>query len=349
MKVIPASSSKYNQSYGKSNLSLPQANVNNTGLKSDVAFGSTAGVLKDKSTGIFKWIDSKGFFVEFLIVDAVSLIAPRVWIGLNRDKEKLGHYNYQAGAEEAGREMTSGPSMNIIPMMILAIVSKLKPASHIDKDALQCLTHNMKDVIRNSEGNMDSKTLHKKFADKLFDDAFGDFDLDKKGDFKTKFSELLVNTEDLKPRSTLGRLIDKLKGVKSNAYDQAVDEFEKLVISINNKNKKERTDNPKNITIKGQNGISYSDGAAEFIHDFKDYSQDIISKFNHQNVPKHESEKFFESITKRRVNIKYATAVAAFFAVGSFLLYLPKLYQRGKVSPAGQSAMFAEGGCNENK
>lgn len=334
MKVIPASSQKYNQNYGKSNLSLPQTTVNNAGLKSDVAFGSFGNSAKNAATGAFKWIDKMGFFVEFLIVDALSLIAPRIWIGLNRDKEKLGHYNYQAGAEEAGREMTSGPSMNIIPMIFFAVLTYMKPAAHIEKDTLRCLTHTASDVIKKTKGNLDSETLHKQFADKLFDDAFGEFNLDKKGEFKTRFSELLVGSKELRGKE----------------FHAKVDQFEKLVISMNNKNKTaEVVETPKNMKIKGKNGASSTLSAADFIEDFRDYSKDIMAKLTNKNVAKNDSEKFLENMAKRRVNIKYASIVAAFFAVGSFLLYLPKFYQRGKMSPAEQSAMFAEGVKNENK
>lgn len=334
MKVVPAGSQNYSPISGKNNLSLPQANPSNIGLKKDVAFGgSFSSTLKGKTTGFFQWIDKKGFFVEFLIVDALSLIAPRIWIGLNRDKEKLGHYNYQAGAEEAGREMTSGPSMNIIPMIFFAVMSRIKPATHIEKSTLKYLTHSVKDVIKNSKGELDGKMLHKQFADKLFDDAFGKFDLDEKAKFKAQFSELLIDAKELKGKD----------------FQTKAGEFEKLVIKINNKNKAVKIpESPKNIVV-DKNNIKANLSAADLIEDFRDYSRDILKKLKDEKIAKDASEGFLEKLTSRRIGIKYASIVAAFFAVGSFLLYLPKFYQRGKMSPAEQSAMFAEGVKNENK
>lgn len=348
MKVIPASSRNYSQNYSKSNLSLPQANVNNASLKNDVAFGSASNFLKDKSTGIFKWIDSKGFFVEFLIVDAISLIAPRIWIGLKRDKDKTGHYNYKAGAEEAGREFTSGPSMNLIPMMFFAAMSMAKPATHIEKDTLHCLTHHISGVVNNAKGDLDSKTLHKQFAERLFDDAFGGFELDNKDGLKTRFTKLLTEAKDLKERSNISKLYDKIRGVQLDPYGDKVGKFEELIIEINNKNKKAITEEPRSIKLNPKEGISSKVSASELIKDFKDYSNDIIAKLTKQNIAKNQSESFLQGITKRRIITKYATTVAAFFALGSFLLYLPKLYQQGKISPAEQSAKLAEGGCDEN-
>lgn len=335
MKVIPTGSRNYSQISGKNNLSLPQVNSNNIGLKNDVAFGgSFKNVLKGKTTGFFQWIDKKGFFVEFLIVDALSLIAPRIWIGLNRDKEKLGHLNYYAGAEEAGREMTSGPSMNIIPMIFFAAMSHMKPATHIEKGTLKYLTQNINEVIKNSKDELDSKTLHKKFTEKLFDDAFGEFNLAEKADLKSKFSKLLTDSSEL----------------KGKAFHAKADEFENLVIKINNKNKAARfPESPKNIVINHKTDAKANVSAADFIEDFRDYSRDIIKQLKDKKVGKDASEGFLEKLTSRRIGIKYASIVAAFFAVGSFLLYLPKFYQRGKMSPAEQSAMFAEGVKNENK
>ena len=333
MKVVPAGSPNYSQISGKNNLSLPQANQSNIGLKNDVAFGSMGNTAKNAVTHSFKWIDSKGFFVEFLIVDALSLIAPRIWIGLNRDKEKLGHYNYYAGAEEAGREMTSGPSMNIIPMIFFAAMSYMKPATHIEKGTLKYLTQSVNDVIKNSKGELDSEALHKQFADKLFDDAFGKFDLDEKANLKTQFSQMLIDA----------------KGLKGKDFRAKAGKFEELVIKINNKNKAGKApESPKNIVI-DKNNIKAHISAADFVEDFKDYSKDIIKKLKDGKVAKDASEGFLEKLTSRRIGIKYASIVAAFFAVGSFLLYLPRFYQRGKMSPAEQSAMFAEGVKNENK
>lgn len=348
MKVIPASSRNYSQNYGKSNLSLPQANVNNAYLKNDVAFGSFSSSAKDFTTRSFKWIDKMGFFVEFLIVDAISLIVPRIWIGLKRDKDKTGHYNYKAGAEEAGREMTSGPSMNIIPMMFFAAMSMVKPATHIEKDTLHCLTHHISGAVTDLNGDLNSKTLHKNFAGRLFDDAFGEFELDKKADYKEQFSGLLTDAKDLKERSNISKLFDKIRGVKPDPYNDKANEFEKLIVEINNKNRKAVTEAPKKLKLKGKDGISSTVGATELIKDFKDYSKDIISKLTKENVAKNQAGSFLQEITKRRIGIKYATTVAAFFALGSFLLYLPKLYQQGKTSPAEQSAKLAEGGCDEN-
>ena len=44
---------------------------------------------------IMQWIESKGYFISFLIQDGLGMTAPRVWTGFHRDKEITGKYNKQ--------------------------------------------------------------------------------------------------------------------------------------------------------------------------------------------------------------------------------------------------------------
>lgn len=274
-------------------------------------------------------MSTQGFFVEFFIVDTLSLIIPRIVIGLNRDKEKTGHLNYQAGAEEAGREILSGPSMNLIPMGLAAIISALKPASHMERGTLSGLTHNMSELLKTNPGNED---LNKKFAGKLFDDAFASFKLDDKEKLKGEFSKLLTEAQTL-----------KRKEFKSKAA-----EFEQLVIKINNMNKAKIPLNTKVLSINTDAKDAATVKAVDLIKDFKNYSKDAIEKLTKQSLNKDESIKFLNKIKTNRLMLKTASAITAFFAVGTFLQYLPKIYQLSKISPAAQSAKRAEGGANEN-
>lgn len=331
MKIYSTPKINYDLNYRKNDL---KTNV----TKNNVSFGSVSDAAKGGATWIFKFIANGGFFVEFLIVDAISMIAPRILVGLNRDKEKTGKINYQAGAEEAGREIFSGPSMNLIPMGIMMLVSKALPASHMSKETLDHLTTKMGEVAKEAVDLKDKGALDKALADKLFDDAFGEFNLDNKTKLKEDFSKLLTDSAKIE------------KGIFNNeAFKHNSEKFEELVSLINNKNKAGSPSlNPK--TIKGSS-------ATELFEDFRNYSRDVIEKVTKltsiEGAAKNTQE-FLGKVQKSRLNVKLASAVTAFFAVGSFLLYLPKLYQQGKVSPAAASAerakaeAAAQGGANEN-
>lgn len=327
MKVIPTSSPKYNQNYGKSNLSLPQATVNNTGLKSGVAFGSAKG-------GFSKFMNKLGggnFLVEFFVLDALSMIAPRVWIGLKRDREKLGHLNYQAGAEETVRECISGPSIFLIPMVIMHAYKKFRPASHIPDESMYNFTSTMHEITQESDANtLNNKgALDKKLAEKVFDKTFGDFPADNKDVFKTEFTKILTD--------------DKSKTGKK--------QFESLIARINAANKNSAPINSNTIKF---NKLTLS--SAELYEDFYDYSKDVVNRLTKQSFAEKAKDVkgFLEKLYKQRMRTKTLTAVTGFFALGAFLLYLPKIYKMSNISPAMQSADRARkegeelGGANEN-
>lgn len=340
MKIIPASYSVYDTKYRKNNVLPRKANSNDKFVKNQVAFGSLAGSFKSGSTKALKFIERAGFFILFLIVDGLFLIIPRIVVGFFRGKKTTGKYNYKAAAEEAGREGTSGPSMNLIPMGGLAVISAYKPAARMERDTLKSLTYNLTQIVEESSdagkiGN--NEQLTKAFADKLFEDAFGKFKLDDKTKLKAEFNRLLNESKDL----------------KSKEFKNKVKEFEAHIALINNKNRAVVPVNAKLIKLHtGEGDKVTSVRAKDLLEDFRAYSKDVIQKLTKQdfctnasNNYKSEAKNFLEKIKKSRFVIKLVTAITAFFAVGAFLSYLPKLYQQGNVSPAEESARLAEGGC----
>lgn len=331
--------------------------------KNDVSFGSSGGIkntFKSLPAATFKLTEKGGFFLEFLIVDALSMIAPRVWVGLNRDRDKTGQINIQAGMEEFGREILSGPSMNLIPMAIASIaVHKCMPAIKMDAATLEGLNQHLKTIVDENPNHpdlADKGKLNKKLAEKLFDNTFGgsNFDLDNKNEYKNEFVDLLGKSTTTKPKLALFRKLDAARN-NLNDYDKAEKAFDNLIVKINNKNKVKDVapDNTHNLSLYNKKG-PHDINAKDLFEDFRNYSKDIIDKFVKPDSTKGNVERFFEKIEKTRKTTKIGLAVATFFAVGGFLLYLPKIYQLSQSSPAEQSAerakkeALAQGGANEN-
>lgn len=64
-------------------------------------------------------IENGGFKVSFLIVDMLGTVIPRIAEGAMRNQdENNGELNYRFAAKEAAREITSGPSIFIVPFVI---------------------------------------------------------------------------------------------------------------------------------------------------------------------------------------------------------------------------------------
>ncbi|HNW25592.1 MAG TPA: hypothetical protein PLG15_00295 [Candidatus Gastranaerophilaceae bacterium] len=290
-------------------------------------------------------IEGLGFFGAFFIIDSLSLITPRIVVGLNRDKDKLGHLNYKAGAEEAGREVLSGPSMFLIPIGIFEVVRRTAAASKIPKNTMKVLFEHTKQTLKGLGDTSllsNKKEFSEKFAQQLFDKAFGEFDLgDKAAQFKKRFTTRLVwcanSTSDKK------------------SFKKNMAAFEKIISEINNSNRSKTPIHPKIIDI----GDNVKVRAKDLFEDFRHYSSDIITKISKRKwiddaskSLKKEAVNWTDNMKKIRLSLRFGACVASFFAVGAFLIHLPKLYQVSKdSSPAEESAKRAsleksKGGTN---
>lgn len=323
-------------------------NSNNATPKRVQSFGSAGDTFKSALAKPFKFTDRGGFLVEFLIIDAISMIAPRVWVGLNRDKEKIGHLNYQAGAEEAGREMLSGPSMQLVPMAIAATaIHNFMPSVKMSTEMLGAFNYNLKELVDENSSLKDKAEINKKFAERIFDKSFESFNVNKKAEYKKEFVALLEKATTTKPRLALIKKFSK----SQTEHEKAEKSFIELITKMNNENKTETAPKNKyNVPVKNGSKEPHNINAKDLFEDFHNYSKDVIEKFTKKDASK-SVEDFFKGIEKSRSTSKIVLALAAFFAVGGVLLYLPKLYQRSDVSPAEQSAKRAQaeaGGANEN-
>lgn len=324
---------------------------NLAGKPANTSFKGLGQIGKDIASGTFRMTEKGGFFLEFLIVDSLSLILPRIIIGLNRDKDKIGHLNYQAGAEEAGRELLSGPSMNLIPMAMASFaVRKLMPAIKINKDTFEGINESFKNVINKNTGISDKSQLTRKLAEQVFDDSFGTEEL--KG-YRARFVDTLEKATQSKPRLALVRKFanSKLFGKtpKPDAFDDAEKAFNDLVFEMNNKAAKGMAPldsyaiGLKKLDAEGkiENAPTSSKTFFEDFHNYTKDSRGMVEKFIKKDAAQ-SVEEFFKKASSNVKKGKIGLAALAFFVVGGFLLYLPKVYQIGKVSPAAQSAKRAQ-------
>lgn len=319
MKVIPTiESKKFDYSdYNSKNMSSTR--LNSPGQK--VSFGSWRGGIAKAMDGI----ERRGFFTEFLIVDLLSMIVPRVWIGLNRDREKTHKLNVKSGAEEAGRELISGPSMFLIPMGIFEVIKRFAPTAKLTKETMHDFYGIAQNILREtgSDSDLNAKNYPKLVADKVFDKAFAGMDVTKEQ--KDRFIEIL-NRENVSNKASRHKRLGDL---------------EQLVSEIKNSQKVAQTD-AKNIKI--GSGLS----PKELIEDFTHFRKDVLENFSLKDFMskpiaeiKAEGKKYLEESLKLRKNIRLRGAILSYLSVGGFLLYLPRLYQRGSTSPAEDSARRA--------
>lgn len=350
---------------------------------SNVSFGAInpkAGVVN-----LMNFIERHGFFAEFLILDFISLIAPRIAVGLERDRDKTGKWNIKAGSEEARRELFSGPSIFIIPALIMQGFKSYNPATFIPKENLARMTEIFKSVVSDKtapETIKNTEELTKTYAGALFDDAFKEFKLPNREELRSEFIKRIM-AQDKKPEG----FINKVKAFCGFIESHANNSFEELVKEINNKNNVTPL-NPESLRIEGQTAAAArvkakaaveaaTDAAAKtkaeaeagykgitlsaqnLYKDFHNFVKDIVPtaakdfKANGTEGLKKAFGDFIDTVKTNRKWTRISASVLSFLAVGSFLLYLPKLYKVSNVSPAMDSAKRAQcaaedGGENEN-
>lgn len=364
MKITSTSKFNYEATNQKNNLSIAKTVLTSKAAQDKVSFSGAKAGLAD----MMGFIERKGFFAEFMIVDFLSMIAPRILIGLNRDRKETHKLNYKAGAEEALRELLSGPSMFLIPLGVFQGVKHFTPAAKIPKGTMSGLSHTMKEIVDNTADRSvlkTSKEINETMANKLFDTAFAKFEFegDSKDEFRKQFTKLLneEHVEEKWTQKTMNFFKNIFSSEKKEKIDKPIDLFEKLIKEMNNKDMtktpsqskvidfikvemNEGTEEVKKITV----------GARELFEDFKHYSKDVVEKFTKQDFVKNitenfskEAKDFLTNLQKSRSLTRMCSSVASFAVVGAFLFYLPKLYQVSKVSPAQDSAKRASSELKE--
>ena len=98
---------------------------------------------------IMQWIESKGYFISFLIQDGLGMTAPRVWTGFHRDKEITGKYNKQEGFEVLGREGLTGPYIVGVAPAVLALSGKFCKSTNTNTRLIKRFGESMKNMVKN--------------------------------------------------------------------------------------------------------------------------------------------------------------------------------------------------------
>lgn len=369
MKVSNNLSNSYNRN---NSLTVNRNGYGSKVSKDNVSFGSMSP--KPYVVNLMNFIERNGFFAEFCILDFISLVAPRIAVGLDRDRDKTGKWNLKAGSEEARRELLSGPAIFLIPIGIMTGFRHFKPATFVPRDNMTKMTELFKGLVSDKttpEELKDTDKLTKKYAGALFDDAFSEFEFEndaqtRKG-FKDKFVEFI--TSKVEKKGFFHRMTPEEKAAMAN------NQFEELIKEINNKNTKAAPLNPESLRILGLSEKEIQEAAeaaangkkAEYkgltvsaqnlYADFHNFVNDMIpittnESFKSENLKKTFTE-FIDKTRNARKWTRITATIMSFAAVGSFLLYLPKLYKVSNVSPAMDSAKRAQesvnGGENENQ
>lgn len=291
-------------------------------------------------------IDKGGFAASFIAQDGIGMVAPRIYEGLNRNREKdengkkIGPLNWEFARREGIREILSGPSAFLIPMGIMAIIKKTSgTANNVHVSHIEALGQNFADYAAKHPDQLKNSSEFKKgyYAQILENALENSTDETFKGEqLKEKaknFAEKLVNSEEKRANK------DKKNANKLQA--EIVDEYMKL-----RKQYSAPSGNELEVSLK----VSGKDkplgtNIRQLVQSLTDYSGDALEKVN-KHLEKHANGNIDEYIKKfntHRAGTRVLANLGMWSAVVGFYTLIPKLYNLGLKHDPGLKGLVEEG------
>lgn len=315
-----------------------------------------------------------GFAASFTVQDMTGTNFPRTYQALQRNKEITGENNYKAAAEVAIREFLTGPSMCIIPMLVLAASKGASgTANEVPLDNIEAFSDQMKTILKNSPIRRNDLDFPKNFPDnysgkiktgfyqRMFALALGeDLSEGKKVSETAKELAGMLEEYDVAPKrgffkQLLNRdIIEKVedgskraKGSKIEAKDQI---FDRIVTKFTD-SRKHLTDDYSSLLTTDMNGtLPKENNITSLIKDISNFGNDVqktmqrhTAKNGATTIVNIEFESFMDEFKKRRVGSKFLTNVLMVAATALFMIKIPKLYTLYNTNPETDAFRNQEG------
>lgn len=296
-------------------------------------------------------IDKGGFAASFIAQDGIGMVAPRIYEGLNRNRQtdengkKTGPLNWEFARREGIREILSGPSAFLIPLGILTIIKKASgTANNVHVDHINILGKNFSDfAVKNPTQLKNPAEFKKGYYAQVFENIFNN-STDKNFNVKEKaqhFADKLVEAETKrvnKDRKGAGKIQSELIGeymkIRKQFASPSSDELG-VILKSEEKNK------TVNSNIK------------RIIQSLSDYSGDALAKTNKyiSSQSGHTAEelakdgslaKYVKNFNLHRAGTRVLSNFGMWGAVVAFYTLIPKLYNMGLKHDPGLKGLESE-------
>ena len=296
-------------------------------------------------------IDKGGFAASFIAQDGIGMVAPRIYEGLNRNRQtdengkKTGPLNWEFARREGIREILSGPSAFLIPLGILTIIKKASgTANNVHVDHINVLGKNFSDfAVKNPTQLKNPAEFKKGYYAQVFENIFNN-STDKSFNVKEKaqhFADKLIEAETKrvnKDRKGAGKiqseLIEEYMKIRKQFASPSSDELGVILKS-----------EEKNKTV-GSN-------IKRIIQSLSDYSGDALAKTNKyiSSQSGHTAEelakdgslaKYVKNFNLHRAGTRVLSNFGMWGAVVAFYTLIPKLYNIGLKHDPGLKGLESE-------
>ena len=267
---------------------------------------------------IMQWIESKGYFVSFLIQDGLGMTTPRVWTGFHRDKEITGKYNKQEGFEVLGREGLSGPYIVGVAPVVLALSGKFCKSTNTNTRLIKRFGESLKSMVKNPGFDNSIKQDKNKF---------------KQAFYKYNLEAIYKNSvpNDTNANETLDILLKEFSKFDSGDKKGKEVALNNITETINSKIQ-ETSSNLYNINklYVGNSDTKQAFGMKETLLALKDFADDAIkNNSNSASIDEKAAENIKNNFATKRLGVNVANIAITLTG----LSYLPKLYAKSDVSP----------------
>lgn len=317
-----------------------------------------------------------GLAASFTVQDMLGTNFPRTFAALDRNKDITGKNNYKAAVEVAIREFTTGPSMFVIPALVLAGASGFSgEANRVPKDTIAVFSNIMKGTMNGlqenkfkgvdfssmttAEAQEACKTIKEAFYSDVFKEIFAQYN---KGDSNIDIKEyvdLMMKAEhpDTPKRNFYMSMFNK----KVSVLGKEVDSKDEIISQLSTKfvaDKKAHTKGWGNfLTAKIiPNGKEFD--ISHIAADMKNFTDDFARQYvttqrKNSNGGRVILEKFIDNFRNARMGSRVLTNILMVVATGAFMCIIPKLYTRNKTNPETdaiyeQVNQQRKGAVNEN-
>lgn len=298
----------------------------------NVSFGNAANAVVMFMDGI----ERGGFVASFMAQDCCGMVAPRIYEGLNRNKEETGHLNWDFAKREGLRECLSGPSVFVIPASILYFVKKYSgTANNVPVDFIKAFGGEFGKYASGQGVNIaDTAKTQTEFYEQVYRNVLktstgGAMPEDELNATAKKFANELSAIRDAKTKGFWKNLSGKaVEGSREDLMSQLSNEFiairkRYMAPSASHWVAELQPQDPKAAKISASFS-SFSNKLLDYTHDTVEHTKHFVEKNKNGNLVD-----FVKNHTTRRMGSRALTNVGMWLAVVGFYFAIPKIYSMG--------------------
>lgn len=299
--------------------------------------GAAGGYISNGVVQFFEAIERGGFAASFILNDTISATLPRTIMGSMRGTEKSGgKKNWAKATEELLRELLTGPSMFLVPGVVLSAAAKMTgKANNVPLKSIDGFAKIMSGT--SGYGDLRRSFYEHSFRDLAkytFDESSAPIDI-------KEYADMLLKTEKKGvPKRTFWQKFKNLDPHKGQALDQQLENIANKFIS----DKKLRVQYSQDFTTAKISKYADETNISKILKQMQDFADDAIEYTNLKRSGRGISS-VMEEFKNLRSASRFITNPVVFLATGAFLSVIPKIYSFNKTDP-GTAALYAQIGEN---